>query len=166
MSFEEKLRQFLLPSLNRKFLIRLFIVIAVAYIFFGYILIPLRIDGRSMEPTYKDGGFNFCWRLSYIFSESQRHDVVAVRFSGKRVMLLKRVIAIAGETVEFREGKLFVNGLKLEEPYMKFPSDWNWPTRIVDQDKVYVVGDNRSVPIRNHIFGQVSLQRIVGRVLW
>ena len=119
-----------------------------------------------MEPTYKDGGFNLCWRLSYIFSEPQRHDVIAVRFSGKRVMLLKRVIAVAGETVEFREGKLFVNGLKLEEPYMKYPSDWSWPTRIVGQGKVYVVGDNRSVPIRNHIFGQVALQRIVGRVLW
>jgi len=61
-----------------------------------------------MEPTYHDGGVNFCWRLRYLSSEPKKRDVVAVRFAGNKVMLLKRVIALEGEQVEFRNGKLFV----------------------------------------------------------
>ncbi len=63
-----------------------------------------------MEPTYRSRGINFCWRLRYLFSKPKRHDVVVVRFAGSKVMLLKRVVGLEGERVEFRDGKLFVNG--------------------------------------------------------
>lgn len=137
-----------------------------AYIVFGYILIPLRIQGHSMEPTYSDGGFNFCWRFRYFITQPRHGDVVAIRFAGKRVMLLKRIVALAGETVEFRDGALYVNGSLVEEPYVRYRSDWSLPPRFVDAGKVYVVGDNRSVPIEQHHFGQVTQQRIMGGVLW
>jgi signal peptidase I len=119
-----------------------------------------------MEPTYRNGGFNFCWRLQYIFSEPKRHDVVVVRFAGNRVMLLKRVVAVEGEWVEFRNGKLFVEGKEIDEPYVRYPCDWNLPPRQVKENFVYVVGDNRNVPIENHAFGQTSIDRITGVPLW
>ena len=119
-----------------------------------------------MEPTYLNGGFNFCWRLQYIFSEPKRHDVVAVRFAGNRVMLLKRVVALEGESVAFRHGKLFVEGKEIDEPYVRYPCDWNLPPRQVKKDFVYVVGDNRNVPIQNHVFGQTPIDRIKGVPLW
>jgi signal peptidase I len=148
------------------FLIRVLLVSLSAYLFFGHVCIPFTIRGISMEPTYPDGGVNFCWRLRYLFSEPKRHDVVAVRFAGSKVMLLKRVVAREGEQVEFRDGRLFVNGKEIEEPYVRLPCNWNLPSRRVEKDCVYVVGDNRTMPMDNHHFGQTSKTRIMGVPLW
>lgn len=92
--------------------------------------------------------------------------MVAVRFAGNRVMLLKRVVALEGEQVEFRNGKLLVNGEELREPYVHYPCNWNLPPREVERECVYVVGDNRQMPIENHYFGQTSVKRIIGVPLW
>jgi len=92
--------------------------------------------------------------------------VVVVRFAGSKVMLLKRVVALEGEQVEFRDGKLFVNGRPLEEPYVRRPSNWNLSPRTVDKKCVYVVGDNRSTPMEHHYFGQASMERIMGGPIW
>lgn len=166
MDQQHKFRQFLFPSLTPKYLIRVAIVALVTALFFGYILIPLRIDGKSMEPTYRDGSFNFCWRLAYVFSEPKRQDVVLVRFAGSKVMLLKRVIALEGEQVEFRDGRIFVDGKELDEPYITYPCNWNLSPRKVETGNVYVVGDNRNMPIEGHNFGQTSKKRIRGTPAW
>ena len=92
--------------------------------------------------------------------------MVAVRFAGSQVMLLKRVVAREGEQVEFREGKLFVDGREVVESYVRFPCNWNLASRRVEKDSVYVVGDNRSMPIENHHFGQASKIRVMGGPLW
>ena len=81
-------------------------------------------------------------------------------------MLLKRVVAREGEQVEFRDGELFVDGKEIEEPYVRYPCDWNLPTRQVEENHIYVVGDNRNMPIENHHFGQASKSRIMGVPLW
>jgi len=119
-----------------------------------------------MEPTYMDGGFNFCFKLRYVFAEPKIKDVVAIRLAGERVLLLKRVVALEGDTLEFQDGTLIVNGKKVSENYLILPSGWNLAPRTVDKGKVYVVGDNRSVPIHVHQFGQVSVQRIIGGPVW
>ena len=119
-----------------------------------------------MEPTYHDGGINFCWRVPFLFSGPNRYDVVAVRFAGSRVMLLKRVVALEGEQVEFRDGKLFMDGMQVRELYVHFPCNWNLPPRRVEKDCVYVIGDNRNMPMENHYFGQTLRNRIVGVPLW
>ena len=81
-------------------------------------------------------------------------------------MLLKRIVALEGELLEFRDGKLFVNGRRIDEPYVHLPCDWILPPRVVERGSVYVVGDNRSMPIESHYLGQTSIQRIVGAPLW
>ncbi len=162
----KRIRQFFFPSITPWFLIRVCMVGISAYLLFGHLCIPLRVQGKSMEPTYRDGGINFCWKLHYLFSKPKRHDVVAVRFAGNNVMLLKRVVALEGEQIEFRDGRLFVDGEELREPYVRYPCNWNLPPRRVEKDRVYVVGDNRNMPIQNHYFGQTSVDRIIGVPLW
>jgi len=119
-----------------------------------------------MEPTYKDGQLNICFRLTYLFYEPKRFDVVAVRYAGNRVMLLKRIVALEGEQVEFRDGTLFVDGQLEEEPYVSNPYHWNLPPRHVGKGNVYLAGDNRSVPMERHDFGQTSMNRLIGAPLW
>ncbi len=166
MTRGQKIRRFFFPSLTPRFLVRLALIALMAYLFFGHICIPIRIRGSSMEPTYRNGSLNLCCRFRYFFSKPKRYDVVGVRFAGNRVMLLKRVVALEDELIEFRDGKLHVNGEEIDEPYVRYPYDWNLPPRRVKKDSVYVVGDNRKMPIENHVFGQAPIHRIVGVTLW
>lgn len=161
-----KIRQFFFPSLTPRFLIRASLVALLAYFFFGHICIPMRIQGYSMEPTYHNGSFNFCWRPYYLSSEPARGDVVMVRLAGNKVVLLKRVVAVEGEQVEFRGGKLLVDGTEIDEPYVRYRCDWDLPPRQVAQGCIYVVGDNRSEPMERHYFGQTSIVRVIGVPLW
>lgn len=166
MSEGGRIRRFFIPPLSWGFGVRVSLVALVAYLFFGYVCIPLRIHGRSMEPTYRDGSYNFCWRPRYLRAEPKRFDVVLVRFAGEKVMLLKRVVALEGETVAFRHGKLLVDGREIEEPYVRYRGDWNLAPRRVKPNHLYLVGDNRAMPIENQVFGQTSIGRIVGSPLW
>lgn len=154
------------PRVNRRLIVRLLVVAACAYGFFGFVCLPMHIRGASMEPTYRDGGFTFVWRPMYWFREPRRHEVVLVRLAGPRVMYLKRVVALDGELVEFRSGTLYINGSPLVEPYVKLPCDWNQAPVRVRSGAVYIVGDNRSVPIEEHQFGQVDKKRIAGGMVW
>lgn len=160
------IRRFLLPRVTVSFVVRVVAVAAGAYLCFSYLCIPFSVDGQSMEPTYHNGSFNFCWTPRYVFSEPQRHDVVVIRFAGKRIMLLKRVVAVGGDRVEFRDGILLVNGVEASESYVRYPCDWNLAPREVAPGHVYVVGDNRSGPMEQHYFGQTPMGRVVGVPLW
>ena len=85
MTPSSSLRRFFLPTLNKRYFIRLVLVVLASYLVFGYLLIPLRIQGVSMEPTYRDRTYAFSWRLQYAFAPMERFDVVTVRYSGRRL---------------------------------------------------------------------------------
>ena len=160
-----EVREFFLPKPTRIFFIRAAAVALAAFVVFYWLLIPCVIDGASMVPTYPEHGFTFCWRGRYWFSQPRRGDVVIVRYAG-RVFYLKRIVALAGDTVEFRHGRLFVNGELQREPYVRYICDWELAPRTVEPGHCYVVGDNRSQPMREHRFGSVALQRIAGAPLF
>lgn len=166
MAAKDIVRRFFFPTFTPAYLLRVSILAISAYIFFGFISIPLAVRGKSMEPTYPDGGFNFCWSLKYSFRGLERHDVVFIRLAGPRVMLLKRVVALEGEEVEFRKGRLLVDGREISEPYLRDRGDWDLPPRRVEKGNIYVVGDNRRVPITEHYFGQTPVGRVAGGPLW
>ena len=69
-----------------------------------------------------------------------------------------------GEFVEFRSGKLFVNGTEQQEDYVKYPSDWDMAPVKVGTNEFFVVGDNRSMHIAEHQKGSVRAHRILGQM--
>jgi len=160
------LKNFLFPQITRRYLLRVAVVTLTAVIVFKYILIPFRIQGESMAPTYVTGSFNFCFTPRYLFSTPAWPDVVAVEMAGKKIMLLKRVVATEGQRVEFREGTLVVDGREIHEPYVSAKGNWNVPPATVKPGNIYLVGDNRGVPAERHVFGQTSVKRIAGVPLW
>ena len=146
-------------------LVRVVILAVVAFITFRFILLPVRVTGGSMEPSYHEGRVNFINCLSYLGHEPRRGDVVGIRYAGRSVMLLKRVVGLPGELVGFQDGRATINGHPLDEPYVKFPSDWvRYPVQL-GPDEYFVVGDNRSMPMENHTFGISERQRIIGKTL-
>ena len=160
------LRRFLLPKIERKLMIRVAVLAIASYAVFGLVLTPVVLSGHSMEPTYHNGRWNFCFKLSSAKRQPAVGQVVCIRWVGRRRMLLKRIVALEGQTVEFRSGALFVNGTRVDEPYVKSKCDWNLGPRTVEPGCVYVIGDNRGVPMDDHIFGQASKTRIEGTPLW
>ena len=158
-------KNFFLPRLNRKFFLRLAIVIVLAVILFKYFLVPCVVSGSSMEPTFDSNGFNFCWRGAYWGKKPQVGDIVVIKYNDD-FYFLKRIVAVAGDVVEFREGKLYVNGQLREEPYVKLECHWNMKPVTVEVGNYYVVGDNRSMPIGKHQHGSVRARRIIGKPLF
>ena len=133
----------------------------------AFVVVPIRVTGPSMLPTYRAGGVNFVNQLAYLRREPQRGDVVAIRLAGKSVMFMKRVIGLPGETVEFANGRLRINGRFLDEPYVKFKCNWDFvpDSSKLSDDEYYVVGDNRTMPPTDHTQGGAKRERIVGKVL-
>lgn len=160
-----ELKEFFFPRPGRAFFIRLTVVALAAAAVFKFLLMPCVIDGESMMPTYPRKGFTFCWKLRYLFSKPSYGDIVVIKYSDN-VYFLKRVIGLPGDEISFRDGTLYRNGKRIEEPYVHFVSFWNTRRTVVKPDHYFVVGDNRSQPSRVHRFGQVRSSRISGSPLF
>ena len=142
------------------------VLLAVALVLMArFVLLPIRVEGASMLPTYKENGINFLNRLAYSWSEPKRGDVVGIRLAGYHIMFLKRIIGLPGETVAFHEGHVVVNSVVLDEPYVKNPCDWERAPVTLGPNEYFFVGDNRSMPQSEHTFGRAQRERIVGRIL-
>ena len=118
--------EFFVPRLKRAFFIRMSVVALLAAVVFGFVLIPCVINGESMVPTFPAHGFTFCWRGKYLFGKPRRGDVVIIRYADK-VYFLKRIVGLPGETVELRNGDLYIHGQRQTEPYVHYNCDWNLP---------------------------------------
>jgi signal peptidase I len=117
-----------------------------------------------MLPTFGNG-VNFVNAFAYVGSSPERGDIVSIRMAGISIMYVKRIVGMPGESVAFEGGRLVINGDVMAEPYLQYPSDWNRDPVVLGPSEYFVVGDNRSMPIANHVFGRVERKRIVGRVI-
>lgn len=149
----------------RRTLIRVAVLALASFIIFRFVLTPIRVEGESMWPTYRNHRVNFLNRLAYVWHEPRRGDVVGIRMGGDHVMLLKRIVGLPGETVEFRDGHLYINDRRLNEPYVRTPCRWNKSPAELHADEYYVVGDNRGMPSRDHVHGAAERWRILGKTL-
>jgi signal peptidase I len=146
-------------------LLRVVALIITCTVLFHFALLPIRVDGVSMAPTYPNHGVHFVNLLAYKFHDPKRGDVVAIRYTGIHLMLMKRVVGLPGETIAFHQGRLFINDQPIDEPYVKRPCDWETPPEKIEADEYYVVGDNRSMPEGDHVKGRAARDKIMGRVL-
>jgi signal peptidase I len=153
-------------------LVRLAITLVLVFVGFKMSIQPIRVQGISMQPTYRDGQRRFLNKLAYQFAPPQRGDVIGIQEAGKQVLLLKRVIALPGERLRIVQGTVLINGEPLEEPYLlpptngvQNPARWNVEELRLQDDELYVIGDNRSMRQADHYFGIVNENRIVGRLM-
>jgi signal peptidase I len=124
-----------------------------------------RVEGLSMEPNLHSEQRLVVEKVSYRFSGPQRYDIVVLKLPSQGdELLIKRVVGLPGETVEIRDGGVFINGEALDEPYI---SDETRPGRndhiTVPPLHVYVLGDNRNHSNDSRSFGPVPIENVVGR---
>jgi signal peptidase I len=150
----------------KRTLVRVVVLVVVSFLVFKFALVPIRVDGGSMLPTYRDHGVNFVNRLAYVFHEPRRGDVVAIRLlAGGHVMYMKRIVGLPGENVAFHNGLLYINGQPVDEPYVKFTGFWERKAEPIGPNHYYVVGDNRAMAWQDHTQGRAARELIVGKLL-
>lgn len=165
-SAENSLVWFLFGSRPRATLVRSAILVAAAFVLFRFVLLPVRLQGISMLPAYRDGAFNFANRLSFVAREPRRGKVVAIRAAGLRVLYVKRIVGLPRERVEIAGGTVLIDGQALSEPAVVHRMPWNLPAVVLAGDEYFVIGDNRGMPIERHELGVVKRHRIVGELVF
>jgi len=149
-------------------LARIAVLVTLVFVVFKYVVLLRRIESTSMLPTLREGTVHVIHRLAYRGERSPaRGDVVGIRTSGVTVMYVKRIVGLPGDTLEIRQGVVWINGEPLDEPYVR-PGRraWNRAPRSLGPREYFVIGDNRSMAQEQHEFGVIQAERIVGKVVW
>ena len=135
------------------------IIIVVVLLVKEFIVAPIKVNGASMDDTLNNNDIMLLDKISYRNSEIKRFDIVVIKNDGEYI--IKRIIGLPGEKVEYKEDKLFINGKEIEEPFEhSYTEDFD---AFVAEDNYFVLGDNRVVSMDSREFGAFSKEQIIGK---
>ena len=133
---------------------------------------PVQVQGSSMHPQVKDGLIGFSSIVTRNISGIDRFDVVVIRLDEKKEDLIKRVIGLPGETIEFKNDVLYINGEAYEQYFLDseyveqekarahsdvFTHDFRFT---LGEDEYFCMGDNRIVSADSRVYGPFSAKKI------
>ena len=124
-----------------------------------------RVDGHSMDPTLMDGERIIIEKVTLAFSLPARGDIVVLSRpeTPDEPPLIKRVIGLPGETVEIRDGSVWIDGEVLVEDYLDQSTAGTMPSLLIPEGHIFVLGDNRGHSNDSRSFGVVSVENIIGQ---
>ena len=132
-------------------------LLARAFLFGVYV-----VPSASMLPTIKQGDMFFGNKIAYINSQPKQNDIVCFKYKG--ITLVKRVIATEGQTVEIKEGNVFVDGEQLShDDTFTINPDIHYPL-IIPKGYIWVMGDNRRNSQDSRYFGVIPCKDVVAKV--
>jgi signal peptidase I len=144
-----------------------------------------RVENVSMQPNFYQGQYLVINRFAYCpgfhldiaplglhvdrtwcVNPPQRGDVIVFHYPlDPSQDFIKRVIGLPGETVDIRNGRVFINGRIMSEPFGPNPGTYNMPALTLGRNQVFVLGDNRDDSSDSHVWGPVPMQDVVGRAI-
>jgi signal peptidase I len=133
---------------------------------FAFTVHPSQVSGFSMEPRIDSGEYVVINSLAYRFGTPHRDDIIAFRHERSAPSVyLKRVIGLPGDRIAIERGTVFVNGVRLDEGYVRF-RDTRSATRVtVPAHEYYVLGDNRANSDDSRALGFVDGSDVIGRAM-
>ena len=151
------------------FILSMLLLVTLAFAARAFFFEPVRVDGNSMYPTLHNGQLMLCQKVSNWFGLPERGQIVICRYPGYTKNCVKRVIALPGERIAIRDGKVYIDGALLDES-----ADWegeiygDYPETLIPEGYVFVMGDNRngSKDSRADSVGPIPSYRIIGRVFY
>lgn len=179
----------------RSWIFSILIAFCLAILINSKVSAKVLVQQNSMENTLFNNQQLIIDKLSYNFSEPERGDIIiflegekrggiidnalgAIESisslfnnddtKGKDNRLVKRVIGVSGDEVDIKEGYVYLNGERLEEPYVKgetFSGELNLPVKIGD-NKLFVLGDNRMVSRDSREFGLIDINQVEGKAIF
>jgi signal peptidase I len=155
-----EIRQFVFGVRPHRTLFRVVLWAILSLAFFHHLLVPIQIIGSSMSPTYSNGSLNLVNRWSYAGRTPHRGDVIAVRAEGE--LLLKRIVALPGETVAIVRGEIEVDDQVLSDQFSTLKVPWEMDPIRLGANEFFVIGDNRPASV----FCKVRKDDILGKTLF
>jgi signal peptidase I len=143
------------------------VVISAFIIIFLYQ--PVRVEGTSMLPMLEDQDRLFINKIAYRVGEIHRGDVVVFEYPRDHTKsYIKRVIALPGDRLRIADGQVYVNGVRLKEPYVpnRFADDRSEPEQVLPSHEYFVMGDHRSISSDSREFGPVDRDLIYGKAVF
>lgn len=142
------------------------IVVIVVILIRSFIVTPAVVDGQSMEDTLYNNNVVILNKFDYKLNDIKRFDVVVLKYNGEK--LIKRVIGLPGEHVEYKDGNLYIDGFLTEDSYGKTGTDDFKLETLgylnIPGDMYFVVGDNRNNSADSRILGLIKKEDILGSV--
>ena len=153
----------------------LVLTLVIFFVIQNFVAQPFRVEGQSMEQTFVENDYVLVDRLTGRWSPYARGQVVVLQppagVAEGNDPFIKRVIGVGGDTVEVRDGQVFVNGVALDEPYL-FRNDagvveptqaGNQTRWVVPEGELFVMGDHRQVSEDSRVFGPIPVSSVIGR---
>ena len=167
------------------------VALFIAMIIHIFLFVPTKVSGQSMYPTLNNGEYLIVSKISHVFRETPEYgDIVIIdsrthrerswmddleepmknyiaifdRSSREHNVWVKRVIGKGGDTLAFKEGHVWRNGEKLEEPYINEPMEFSMDgSYTVPEGTVFVMGDNRNNSNDSRYIHPIPYENLVGR---
>lgn len=140
-------------------LIRIIVLLMVLSYFYNLSIVP----SKSMVPTMQVKDFLV---IKTKFNVYERYDIIAFKYPlDETQTYLKRIIGLPGETVEIKDGRVYINGNPLEEDYINAPPYYTYEVTTIPKGEYFVLGDNRNNSDDSHVWGFVKEEKIRGKVV-
>jgi signal peptidase I len=143
--------------------------LATAVFIVVFVVQPVKVEGTSMQPRLLDQERIFVNRFIYRFTDIQRGDVVVFWYPRDTTKsFIKRVVGIAGDSIEIKRGIVMVNGQKIEESYLKsdFRDHDSYRKVVVPPGHYFVLGDHRNSSNDSRNWGFVPRELIYGKAVF
>ncbi|MCX7921835.1 MAG: signal peptidase I [Clostridia bacterium] len=159
------------------------IALVIAMLIKAFLFIPIEVKMVSMQDTLFEGQRLIVYKLGYYFSQPKRGDIIIFEHqpgslkgllkylpipNPQEVDYIKRVIAVPGDEIEIKDGAVYLNGKKLDEPYAKgvtYNFNTDKPIKI-PENKIFVMGDNREHSSDSRQFGPIDIDKVRGKAVF
>ena len=136
-----------------------------------FIIQTVQVQGESMLPTLHDADRYFLDRWSYVLHPPRRGDVVVLKDPSDGGYAVKRIIAAAGDRIYLKDGRVYLNGRRLLEPYLIHGMPTFTCTQATEElivcggDQYFVLGDNRRNSYDSRMYGPIPGRNILGEII-
>jgi signal peptidase I len=140
---------------------------AVIFVLVNTLTGRYEVQSISMEPTLHEGQYLIVSKFAYWLSPAQRGDIVVLDPPDHRspIPYIKRIIGLPGERVEVRNGRVWIDGVALNEPYVSGPVLYE-RTFELKSDEYLVLGDNRNNSSDSHVWGTLPEENLIGKTVF